>query len=345
MSWPLNLSKLYMIKYIQHYTIVLLLCLGTTQALALDSQELPDVAEGVVTLETIDPVQRVGYTVGDVIEREVILTVKMPYKLIETSLPIPGYEKRYRGQLIGIELKSIHHKKNESKNETSHRIKLAYQIFTNNVVAKNAALGPEYLNLINTKNSKEVVKYRLPSLDIAISPIAIFGQVKVENNMSPFLGPLLMANQHETRLLYTSLGLLLISLLGLLYILGKNAWLPRMGGIFAKAYRQLRKLPKSQAGLQQAVSIVHQAINRTAGMSVFNDNMQAFLQQHPKFSPLSAEFTLFFGLSRQVYFEPSFQLEDAFGAANDPLQWLVQFTRRCRDCERGLVPEPLKAGA
>lgn len=334
-----------MIKYIQQHVIVLLLSLCATHALALDSQELPDAPEGIVALETADPEQRVGYTVGDVIEREVILTIKAPYKLIETSLPIPGYEKRYRGQLIGIELKSIHHEKNESKNETTHRIKLAYQVFTNNVVAKNAALGPEYLNLINTKNKKEIVKYRVPSLDIAVSPIAIFGQVKVENNMSTFLGPLLMPQRNEKMILNTSIGLMLISLLGLLYILGKNAWLPRMGGVFAKAYRQLRKLPNTQAGLEQAVSIVHQAINRTAGMSVFNDNTHAFLQQHPKFSPLESEFSIFFGLSRQVYFEPSFQVEDELGTAKNPQLWLVQFTRRCRDCERGLVPESLKAGA
>lgn len=313
-------------------------------ALAIDSQELPDVKEGIVSIKTVEPTKLVGYTVGDVIEREVTLTIKAPYKLIETSLPIPGYEKRYRGQLIGIELKSINHEKDASKHETTHHLKLAYQVFTNNVVAKNAALGPEYINLINTTNSKEVVKYRIPLLSIAVSPIAIFGAVKVENNMSPFLGPLLMPKINETQIFKVSLIVLALSLLGLLYIVGKHAWLPRMGGAFAKAHRQVRKTANDTAGLQQAVSIVHQAINSTAGMSVFNDNTSIFLHAHPKFTPLRAEFEAFFGLSRQVYFEPSFKLHHAFAAAENPHQWLVQFTRRCRDCERGLVPETIKAG-
>lgn len=334
-----------MTKYIQNSMLALLICLTSSLAFAIDSQELPDVKEGIVDIKITDPVKLVGYTVGDVIEREVFLTIKAPYKLIDTSLPIPGYEKRYRGQLIGIELKSISHEKDESKDESTHRIKLAYQVFTNNVVAKNAALGPEYLNLINTKDSKDLVKYRIPLLSVAISPIAIFGAVKVENNMSTFLGPLLMPKDKEQQALKVSVIVLVLGLLGLVYIMGQHAWLPRMGGAFAKAHRQVRKTANTTEGLQQAVSVTHQAINASAGMSVFNDNTAAFLQAHPKFSPMRDELETFFGLSRQVYFEPKFQMQNAFGAAQNPHQWLLQFTRRCRDCERGLTPEPIKAGA
>lgn len=334
-----------MTKYIQNSVLALFMCLTSSLAFAIDSQELPDVKEGIVDIKITDPDKLVGYTVGDVIEREVVLTIKAPYKLIDTSLPIPGYEKRYRGQLIGIELKSISHEKDESKDESTHRIKLAYQVFTNNVVAKNAALGPEYLNLINTKDSKDLVKYRIPLLSIAVSPIAIFGAVKVENNMSTFLGPLLMPKHKEQQALKISLITLALGLLGLLYIMGKHAWLPRMGGAFAKAHRQVRKTANTTEGLQQAVSITHQAINASAGMSVFNDNSAAFLHAHPKFNPMRGELETFFGLSRQVYFEPKFQMQNAFGAAQNPHQWLLQFTRRCRDCERGLTPEPIKMGA
>ena len=188
------MKKFIRIFYLLLTLSVMLLSLVPQTALAIDSQNLPDVREGIVTIKTIDPVKLVGYTVGDVIEREVILTIKAPYALIETSLPITGYEKRYKGQVIGIELKSVSHTKEVNDDSTAFDIKLAYQVFTNNVVAKNAALGPEYLNLINTKNSKDLVKYRIPSLDIAISPIAIFGQVKIENNMSDFRGPMLLSD-------------------------------------------------------------------------------------------------------------------------------------------------------
>jgi len=326
-------------KNMRHLLLSLLLSMLSLPAFSLDSQLLPDVKEGIVSIQTVDPVKRVGYTMGDVIEREVTLTIKAPYKLIETSLPIPGYEKRYRGQVMGVELKAIAHTKEVHDDYTTHHIKLAYQNFTKTVVAKNVALGPEYLNLINTKNSKDLVKYRIPILNVNISPLAIFGQVKVENNMSPFLEPLKMSDVQETKGLKAALVVLGISLLGLLYILGQHAWLPRMGGNFAKAYRSIKKLPDTPEGLKQAISSVHKAFNQTAGFTIFNDNMHAFLDKQPNFNAVKPELDQFFSLSRQVYFEP----DADHGLGNNPAQWLLKFTRRCRDCERGLIPSAQKA--
>lgn len=327
-----------MTKFIRILSLTLLLCFSSTAALAVDSQELPDVKVGIVSIKITEPNRRVGYTVGDIIEREVMLTIKAPYKLIDTSLPIVGYEKRYKGQVIGIELKSIQHTKEDHTDYSAHNIKLAYQIFTNSVVAKNATLGPEYLNLINTKNSKDLVKYRIPSFDITVSPLSVFGQVKLEENISPFLGPILLNDASEQTRLKIALSFLVLSLLGLLYIFGRHAWLPKMGGNFAKAYRAIRKLPDNNDGLKQSISILHQSLNSTADMSVFNDNLESFLAKHTKYSSLKTEFQQFFGLSRQVYFEPSFK-----NNAKTPTRaWLLQFTRRCRDCERGLNPTPIK---
>jgi mxaA protein len=315
------------------------LALTTPLAYAIDSQNLPDIDPGYVTISTVEPVKLVGYTVGDIIEREVVLIIKAPYKLIETSLPITGYEKRYKGQLLGIELKSISHTKKEEENSSRHVIHLAYQVFTNNVVAKNAALGPEYLNLVNTKNNKQIVKYRIPSLSIAISPLAIFGQVKIENNMSTYLGPLLLPADNESYQLKASLVALTLSLLGLLYIFGRHAWLPRMGGTFAKTYRAIRKLPHSSAGLKQAVASVHTAINSSASISIFSNNIDQFLAQKPSFSPLKAELEEFFGISRQLYFES--HTPDSLEKTTSTQLWLQMFVRRCRDCERGLIPDPV----
>ncbi len=323
------------------YRLLSLCCLvaGLTplSAHAIDSQDLPDVKDGYVSIKTIDPVKRVGYTVGDIVEREVILTIKAPYKLVETSLPIVGYEKRYRGQVIGIELKDIQHTKKENNDSTTHHIRLAYQIFTNSVVAKNAALGPEYINLMNTQDKKDLVKYRIQHMDIAVSPISIFGQLKIENNMSQLMEPLLLAKTKETYNLKASIIVLGLSLLGLLYIVGMRAWLPLMGGTFAKCYRALRKLPDSTEGLKQAVSKVHESINTTASNSVFSNNLDSFLADKPHFKPLKSEIEQFFSLSRQVYFEPNAK----HNVGSNPHQWLKQFVRRCRDCERGLTPSPL----
>lgn len=320
------------------------LALTVQSAYAIDSQNLPDINPAYVSMKSIDPVRLVGYTVGDVIEREVILTVKAPYKLIETSLPIPGYEKRHKGQVIGIELKNIQHTKKVNDNSTTHHIKLAYQVFTNNIVAKNAALGPEYLNLVNLKNNQDVVKFRIPTVDIAISPIAIFGQVKIENNMSPFLGPLLLNHDKEENWLKLSVIFLILSTLGLIYIIGMRAWLPRMGGTFAKVYRALRKQEKSTQGLKNSVALVHAGLSTTAKFTVFSNNLDQFLAAKPNFIGLRSELEQFFNLSRRINFEPKY-LDPAasFDTDINAQLWVLKFGRRCRDCERGLSPEKLAA--
>jgi mxaA protein len=127
----------------------------------------------------------------------------------------------------------------------------------------------------------------------------------------------------------------------LLYILGKHAWLPRMGGNFAKTYRKIRKLPDNQDGLQKGVAEMHHAFNHSAGFTVFSHNIDEFITKKPNFAPIKHEIQQYFALSRQVYFEPNAN----HGLGNQPLIWLKGFCRRCRDCERGLTPEMTKAKA
>ncbi len=329
-------------KLLNQILFAFILSLITNAALALDVQLLPDVKDGVVIAQIQDPERAVGYMVGDILTRHIIVTIKKPYKLIDESLPIVGYEKRYRGQVLGIDLSDIQHTSKDDGDKVIHELTLSYQVFTNKEVVKHGALPTEYLHLINLKShGKEVVKYRIPSFEFAISPISLFGQVKVEEDMSTFRGPLLLDNSLEKKRLKTLLIVLVLSLLGLLYMLGKHAWLPRMGGPFARSYREIRKLPNTPQGIQQAVSSMHASLNTTAGNSLFSGNLEQFLVQNPAFNVIKTEMGQFFGLSRQVFFEPNSKHE----VGNNPIQWLAQFCRRCRDCERGLVPDTLNTDA
>lgn len=325
-------------KLIKQVLFAICISIMATAAHAVDSENLPDIKEGVVTIALQEPARSVGYTVGDILTRHITVTIKKPYLLIDESLPIVGYERRYKGQLVGIDLSAITHTKKEVDNAIEHKISLSYQVFTNNVVAKNATLPQEYLRLINTESKgKEIVKYRVPYWNFAISPLSIFGAVKIENNMSDYRGPLLIDNTAAKMRLKVLLSLLVLSLLGLLYMLGKHAWLPRMGGPFAKSYRQIRKQQNTVDGIQNAVASMHQALNTTAGNSLFSGNLEVFLAKKPAFKAVKTELEQFFGLSRQVFFEPNAK----HNIGNDPINWLAQFSRRCRDCERGLVPDAL----
>ena len=103
--------------------------------------------------------------------------------------------------------------------------------------------------------------------------------MKIEYDMSPLRGPWLQDKSAEILRLKFLLGGLALALFGLLYIFGQRAWLPRMGGQFARTYRQLRKLPDTAEGAQQAVSLLHQALNTSAGYTVFGNTIEKFLQK------------------------------------------------------------------
>lgn len=334
-SIPMPISKANS-QYLPQAILSLVMAIA---ALLLSAQSaiadviLPSIDEKYVTLVEENPTRDAGYVVGDVLERTVTLTIKKPYELVKESLPITGYEHRYKGQISGIELSNIQHEEHQNLDSVTHVLHLSYQVFTTGKLAKPAALRAEILKIRNTEN-KEVVQYRVPSFAFRISPLSVFGAVKLREEMSPFTRPLLLdasKNQLHLKLYIVTLTL---SLLGLLYIFGMHAWLPRMGAPFAKAYRDIRKMPDSPEGLQQAVSRVHQALNKTASTSLFNNNLEAFLAKKPAFEPAKQEIEAFFNVSHQVFFEA----ETKLAINENPKAWLLKFCRHLRDCERGLIP-------
>ncbi|MFM9912340.1 MAG: hypothetical protein ACKVN9_02255 [Methylophilaceae bacterium] len=306
--------------------LFLLLLLISPHLLAAAIEDPEPEQDARVKMTTVEPERDVGYTMGDLITRSIILKVKKPYVLQETSLPIVGYEKRRKGQVSGIELAKITTEQAADADTTTYTLHLTYQVFTSNVVAKPAALPPEFIKFTDNKT---LFEYRIPSWSFRISPLAVFGSVIVEKDMSGFRGPLLLdAAPEKQRLKWFGIGLAL-SLLGLLYILAANDWLPGMGGAFAKAYRDIRKLPNNAEGLQQSVERVHQALNACAGASVFSAD--GLIARHSAFAGLKAEIEQFFLLSRTVFFEPT-----ASNGLKNPEAWLRQFCLNCRHIERGL---------
>jgi mxaA protein len=324
-------------SYLNRHTLlhVFILISGICYAaLSFAEVKLPEVESQYINAEIEDPTRDAGYVIGDILHRKVTLTIKKPYQLVKESLPIVGYEHRYKGQVSGIELSKIDIKTSESADSETYTLDLYYQVFKTDRVAKPAALRAEILKLRNTEK-KEVVQYRLPSFNFRISPLSVIGQVKLDQEMYPFIPPLTLDNSKVIFNLKVLAVILALSLLGLLYILGTHAWLPRMGAPFAKAYRDIRKMNDTADGIKQAVTRVHEALNKTAGGSLFSNNLDAFIAKNPAFAPVKQEIEAFFGLSHQVFFQ------DASHKLNDANQksWLLKLCRVLRDCERGLTPD------
>ncbi|HSI45266.1 MAG TPA: hypothetical protein VK950_03760 [Methylophilus sp.] len=316
------------------FTCLFLAVLASTTLPVSADVILPNVDNKFVTVKEINPARDAGYVVGDKLERTIILTVKKPYELVKESLPIVGYEHRYRGQVSGVELANISVQDETFSDRSVHTIHLVYQVFKSGRVVKPAILRGEIVKLRHNGKT-ELRQLRFPSFNFRTSPLSVFGEVNLKNEMSPFIPPFTLSTTREEQVLKVAAGVLALSLLGLLYILGANTWLPRMGGAFAKAYRKVGKLPDNEEGLQQAIGVVHQAMQKVAGHSVFGNNVDHFIREKPAYQAARPEIERFFKLSRQVFFDSKTSLELGMPAK----QWLRTFCRHMRDCERGLTPD------
>jgi len=173
----------------------LLLMLSTSFVATANDEPSPEIPEGIVKLSKVDPARNVGFLMGDMLDRTITLEVKKPYKLIETTLPIVGYEHRYKGQVSGIELRKISHSTKENRDTTTYVIQLAYQVFTTAPVVKPAILPAEIIKFQGpgTEEAKDgLVQYKIPEFYFRISPMAVFGAVKIEDDMSPLRQPILL---------------------------------------------------------------------------------------------------------------------------------------------------------
>lgn len=331
-----NISKRF--RFIQLLGLLVLSVISTHSfAVAEGDVPLPEVPEGVVKMKITEPERDLGYTVGDILKRKIILEVKKPYTLVNTSIPIVGYERRWKGKVIGIDVSGVKLSETEQNSTHTYTIDVDYQVLTNNVVAKPAALPAEILHFkfVDAKGKASLLQYRIPSWGFRISPLAVFGSVKIEQDMSGLRGPLVLDAKTPERNRNIAAGILGLALLGLLYILGNRAWLPRMGAPFAKAMRDIRKLPETSQGVQQAVSRLHLALNKTAGQTLFKGNINEFVARKPVFKPVQHDLVAFFEVSRHAFFESTPNPD----SSTQNVAWLKAFARRCRDCERGLTPD------
>ena len=329
-------TKRLLYKWLSFYlasliAIILSFC-SISLAIANDEPS-PEIPANKIKLFLTNPERDVGYTVGDILTRKIRLEVQKPYRLIPTTLPIVGYERRYKNQVTGIEVRKISHSEESSRNGHTYTINIEYQVFTTGPTAKPAALPAEVVKFQGLKKD-DIVQYTIPSFRFRVSPLAVFGAVKIEYDMSTFNPPFLLQTYPEKQKLVACLITLGLSLIGLLYILGSRAWMPLMGRPFANAARTLKKLKTNEDEVRQGISCIHQALNTTAKTSVFNHSINIFCSENPKFKPLENELKQFFEMSHAVFFDTQHQSSNH----EKNMLWLRTFCRQCRDCERGLIP-------
>lgn len=270
-------------------------------------------------LRIANPERDIGYIVGDKLTRTIEIDAAAPYTLAPASLPAKGVNRH------GIELRDISVTHSTAGGRSHDILQLTYQVFTSATHARKIQLPQERLYLAGEGRKLEV---SIPAWSFRVSPLAAYGETRLDEDMSPYRPPLQLDETLNLRLLWGFLVLIVITGMALLYFNGDRRWLPGMGGPFAKACRKLRRLPDEPASMPAAVMAIHEAFNAMFGANLFEADLDSFFQQHPRFAAIRSDVEEFFRLSNSVLFDST--KHPGMGT----LLLLRRFCRHCRDCER-----------
>lgn len=270
-------------------------------------------------LQIVNPAQATGIHIGDVLNRQIEVQVDPKYQISQQALPLHGLVRN------GIELADIQIEPLKGKQAPGYLIKLRYRVFANAHVPAMMELPAESFALTG---GTEALSIKLPAWPFWFSPLVPADIKNTKQHLIPQFKPTLIdQNMHRQRLAVL-LALFLAGLAGLLYINADSRWLPFMNGAFARAHRQMKKLPRNQASEKEALSQLHQAFNRVHGANLFESDIADFLTKHPQYSKLGRDIEQFFQRSSQTLFSEW---------NHDSAQFigeLISLSKRLRDCER-----------
>lgn len=305
--------------------------LGVTTLLAglLSISFMLNAAEEAITAKIIsitNPAQTYGVQIGDRLSRKVVLEVPLPFKIAESAFPKKGSKNN------GVELVEVSVVTDQQKENSRYTINLSYQTFSNPSKPTVMQLPAEKLSLTGGAKAEML---EVPAWNFWFSPIVTGGIETAEKNIQPeAMPPLVEASAHKSRLVMFA-SLLAASLLALLYLNADGNWLPFMGGAFAKAHRQLKRLAKSSGTKtaveeKQALVYIHQAFNQHFGANMFARDIEPFVAKRASFKKMQAEIAQFFDVSNQSLY--AVEPRDSQKIIAD----LVQLSKQLRACERGV---------
>lgn len=273
-----------------------------------------------------NPAQTYGVQIGDKLSRKIVLDVPAPFKVSESAFPKKGSKNN------GVELVEVDVVTEKQKKNTRYTVNLSYQTFISPGKPTVMQLPTEKLSLTGGEKAETL---EVPAWSFWLSPIVTGGIETAQKNMQPEASPPMVdIGAHKTRLVLFA-SMLAASLLGLLYMNADGNWLPFMGGAFAKAHRQLKRLARS-GGIKtaveekQALVYIHQAFNQHFGANMFARDIESFLAKRTSFKKLKDEIAQFFDASNQSLY--AVEPRDSQKIIAD----LTQLSKQLRACERGV---------
>ncbi|NOT66495.1 MAG: hypothetical protein HOP06_10830 [Methylotenera sp.] len=319
-----------MIKPISKLCATVILLAGLLASFTLQAAEEVN-AKAAKVVSLTNPANTYGVQIGDKLSRKIVLEVPAPFKIADGAFPKKGSKTN------GVELVEIEVQTDQQKDVTLYTVNLSYQTFTNPSKPSVMQLPAEKLALTGGAKAETL---EVPAWGFWLSPIVTGGIETAQKNIQPEAAPPLVDDRaHKTRFaLFASL--LAASLIALLYMNADGNWLPFMGGAFAKAHRQLKRLAKSSgtktaaeeasALEKRALVYIHQAFNQHFGANMFARDIEPFVAKRSSFKKMKAEIAQFFDESNQSLY--SIEPRDSQKIIQD----LANLSRQLRACERGV---------
>jgi mxaA protein len=270
-------------------------------------------AKGGPSLEVVEP-RAFGYTVGDVLQRRVLLQLPAGWALDLSSLP----QTRRPGQALELRAARL----------DGRELRLDYQVFLAPTDVRTLEIPPLQLRLAGPAGEQFL---RLDAWPVTVAPLVPIevsprtGLGKMRPDTPP---PPVSTETRRLRLALYAAALVLVSGY-LVHVYVGLPWWGRLQRPFAQAWRSLRRLPAAASGPQQreALLILHRALNASAGEVVFESGLADFIARQPRFAPLHDRLADFFRHSHDEFF--------AGRGGQADLRWLRALCRACRDIERG----------
>jgi mxaA protein len=264
-------------------------------------------------LQTVEP-RPFGYTVGDVLERRLLVDPVQDGKVDPASLPRPGRFGRW------FQLRTV--------TSGPDGVRLVYQIV-------NAPAEPEMENLPSLSVSVSGPDGRarqalVGPFTVTMTPVVHLGPSEViqSDNLRPDLDPQPIDTRRRLeRVLACAAALAVLAAVQLAPALARRlGWRP--AGPFARARRALRRLrPRADdlSARRQALRRLHGALDEAAGRTLALDNLELLLRAHPWLTPARPELESLLADSRAAFFG---------GALPPPPERLLSVATQLAELER-----------
>lgn len=322
-----NIPNMKYSQALQRLVLVASLLFTATVVRAEDTAAPASMSAAQPALTVTNPQSTNGVHIGDVLSRRVVVDAPTAYTLADNALPKKGSKHD------GIELVDVALQTKPQSDHTQYTLQLRYQVFAISTYPSVMHLPAEKLTLTNAAGAQTV---DVPAWGFWFSPLVTGGTATAKKNLLPEFKTPLIDSRAEQQRLGLFLTLLIASLGALLYINADGHWLPFMGGAFARAHRQLKRLaksskPKTAVEEKKALVYLHQAFNQHYGANIFARDIEEFMRVRPSFKGLQNEITQFFAASNQSLYDVKTR------DSRQVIAQLVQLSKQLRDCERGVA--------